>query len=285
MVALLLLVAVGCGTTDGAGLDEVSPPSHASASPATSAAQRWNKARQMLLAAGSGRYHSRSMLDVSEEPFVDEQTAFDLSTESIEMHKDLLDSGSGSGSGKHYVVTARLTSDGTSYMQMADWGSWDGCWLPVDPAAVADQTGSQFGDGPNVPAVATVVLDADHPAPVEQGALQAMAPALAVLQTLEVSARPLLPVSDDLEDVTVPVTMTTTTEGLPQTIEVDGSAVADEIADSGVKLGQELTQFLQHVDVVVDFEGLGEPVRIERPRRDELLDEDAGKDDTCPANR
>jgi hypothetical protein len=274
------VVATSCGThqsTEKPSAGDATDDASSQVSPAA----RLATARKALRDAVSGHYRARAFVDGESEPVVDEQTDFDLDDDSIEVNKDLLDV----GSRRHFLVTARETADG-QYVQMADWQQWDGCWARLDAKDIARTTGFDIAATPSVPAVVTIVLEAENPTISESDeGLHVVAPADVVLQALEISSRALVPYAKSLDGVTLPVTLTTTAEGLPDTLAVDGEEVADEIDRAGVDMSDEVTKFIRVESVGVKFGAFGDPVHIEAPPDRLLLPDGATKDDTCPANR
>jgi hypothetical protein len=187
-------------------------------------------------------------------------------------------------------VTLRMRRRGDeTYMQMADWGSWDGCWLHVTDDLVARSTGLDLGDSLPLPISVLVTLDSrvtDVTAdpwfgdPYEE--YSADVSAIEAIQFLGVSAKVLVSRQRALSRVRVPIVVAILT-GRVKGAAARGPAVLAALRDAHVRIGARLRSFLPRVSAAVDFSNLGWGAEVHLPAARFVLPDGATRNRTCPA--
>lgn len=285
LLAALVLVLSGCGS---ATKDE--PSSAATGAPADHAGageQRalLTKAVARLRAAGSGTYVAEVSADGVSQPLAHETGSYQLAPVAAQLERTLLGIDETSAKPRVQVVRVRATPDGRFFLQLKEWGSWSGCWLPMDRAALSAQTGVDIGAQGALPTVigalarAKVVgsgggLDGPHLA----------VDAYTALQVLGVSAAAISADRAALRRTSVPLLLDVTADGDPSGVAVEGTQVADVLATAGLDLPAKVDRYVAAAHARAQLDDLGAPARVAAPPRALQLARDASPKSTCPAN-
>lgn len=281
VVTLLLLTVTGCGST----------PSDTSAASAPNPQELLEQAQEHLSDAGTGRFTSR--VTVAGQDLITERSVYDLRAEVFETNRIITNVAAEPGDPTEFEVRFRFTGDGDSYMQMADWGPWDGCWLSYDTADFGEM-GVQIdleGPGAGVPATIDALLhaelDSDRSADLADDEIALTVPGVTGMQLLGINPAKLLAVEDfDMEKATavrVPLDVRLE-DGEFVTATASGEAIRSALEAEKVGLGQ-YDAYLEQLLTAIDLEPESGEVAIERPGDSLIIPDGATKDDTCPANR
>lgn len=274
-VLVLALALTGCGAATEKGADD-------SAVAGKTAARAWADARERLVTAGSGRYDARVLASGLTKPVTQESGTFTLDPDSSASRRTFAGVDQETSEARRYVVRVRQTADGGNYLQLADWGTWDGCWLPMTAADLERQTGVEVADAPRLPPGLRVLLDAtvdpDASGVSEAGAVE-------VLQFLGVSAAALSGATADLKKVKVPVVLGIGDDGGAAGVSASGLDVLHALAREGVPLSDKLSDYVSKAEAELALSDLGKPVTVAAPRPALRLPANARPKQTCPANR
>jgi hypothetical protein len=180
---------------------------------------------------------------------------------------------------------------GVSYMQMADWGTWDRCWLRFTNRGLSEQVGVDLPASPDLPVGVAVPLNSTvsglsaawFGAPYVE--YEAQVTALEALEFLGVSARNVLPSQEVLSRAKAPIVVSIGTGRTPIGAAARGSDVAEALRAAGVDLDPTLLQRVPQMSASVEFEAPGAPAEVPVPAPRLVLPDNATKNDTCPANR
>lgn len=277
VVALAVLVA-GCGGT-GASSDTATP---GTATPTPSPTEPATATPTDGVAAGPlahGSFTAEVRVDGQAEPVSEQAGAYDLDTRTFALK---LSTGSPDGS-QLIEVRSLLATDGRGYLQLADWGLWTGCWLPMDEATLVDQTATT-ADGLPMPRPVRAMLsvsptgtDADA-----AGNVPARADAPAVLALLGVSRSIYSQALDQVSTVQVPVTAGLGPDGYARSIQVSGADVADALRGiSGVATG--MLNTIVDLSATVTLDTGTAPAKVTPPPAAQQLPAGATSSQTCPS--
>lgn len=270
--ALLVSVLLATGLVAGCGDEPTSE--------GPTAVEAWSKALARLDAAGGGGYDARVTAAGLDQPLSHESGAFDLDPQSATIERTIAGVDQETEKPRQYVVRVKQTPEG-NYLQLADWGTWEGCWLPMDAAAMEAQTGIDLENAPRLPAGITLLLDARVTGAGAEPA--ATAEALPALQFLGVAASVLGDL--DLDGVRVPLILGYDEGGDPAGLTVTGADVLTALDAGGIELPANVRAYVGKVTAELALRDLGELGAIEAPSKDLLLAPDAKPASTCPANR
>lgn len=274
----LALVLTGCGSGDQAGAGS-------SAVAGKSAAKAWADARHGLMTAGSGRYVSRVLASGLTKPVTQESGSFDLAPGSSTSERTFAGVDEKTSRARQYTVRIRQTAAGGNFLQLSDWGTWDGCWLPMTAADLERQTGVIVADAARLPSGLRVLLDARVGRGGTGDGPSAEAGAVEVLQFLGVSAAALSGATDDLAKVTVPVVLGIADDGRAAGVTASGVDVVHALARAGVPISAALGDYVGKAQAELALSDLGTAVTVAAPRRATLLPAHPRKKQTCAAHR
>ena len=277
--SLVLAAVAGCGK---------SPEDSArdSAADGKTAAQAWTEARGRLTTAGSAGYDARVAADGLSMPVSQESGTFTLAPESSQSRRTFSGIDEATSKPRQYVVRVRQTAAGQNFLQLDDWGTWEGCWLPMDPAALEAQTGVEVAGAPRLPTGVRVLMDAS----VRRNSGSASEPvaeasAVSVLQFLGVSAAALSDVDKGLGTARVPVVLGVDGDGDPAGVSANGLEVLHALAEAGVALPSNLSDYVGKARAELALRDLGTARPAAAPRVTLRLPAHPAKRATCPANR
>jgi hypothetical protein len=238
----------------------------------------------------TGRYTWEVRADGFSKPVTQETGVYSLAPIRTTFTRVLTNPDPSSNDAAQYTVHVRRLGH-ISYMQMEDWGQWDGCWLSFTAGDIESQTGIDVSGGPDLPVGVLVPLNATVSSP--EGSwlgppyreFTAQISGAAATQFLGMTARVLSSHAKDLQSVRAPIVLSVDADGQVHGAKADGNAVASALRDQQVDLGTDLMSFLSVVSATVEFSALGTHVGVAAPPSSRLLPDDAAKDQTCPANR
>jgi hypothetical protein len=198
------------------------------------------------------------------------------------------------------------SSPRTSFLQMSDWGRWDGCWAELTPDLLAEQ-GIDISGTPNIPVPVSVVLGATFPrdttpalarVPDARSAIPALSKAeqgedevtvtidaVTALQMIGITGSALLELDPAAAKVRVPLTLRYFAEypDLVEKVTVWGIHIAQALQESDAEVDPLLPTAAAALFAEARFGPSTTPVTFERPPAAELLPPRATKDQTCPA--
>jgi hypothetical protein len=282
-VLALGLALTGCGS----GVD-TQDPAGSSAIAGKTAAGAWADARGQLIAAGSGRYSARVLASGLAKPITSETGSFDLVPGSSSSERTFAGVDEKTSQARQFVVRLRQTAGDGNFLQVADWGSWDGCWLPMTAADLERQTGVEVEGAPRLPPGLRVLLGAKvgpKIASTTGDGPVAEAGAVEVLQFLGVSAAALSGVAEDLRTVKAPVLLGIGADGRPAGVTANGVEVLHALAAAEVPLSTGLSGYISKAQAELAISELGTPVAVVAPSARLRLPANAAPKQTCPANR
>lgn len=284
LLAAVALVVSGCGGSKASPgtADTSAPPDHA-----TSAAQKavLTKALARFRSAGSGSYESEVTADDVSEPLAHETGSYQLTPAAAQLERAILGIDQASSQPRVQVVRLRSLANATSFLQLKEWGSWTGCWLPVDRSTITRLTGVDVSRTSSLPTAIIVLAKARV-----VGAGDGMdGPHLAVdafsaLQFLGVTNTAITAQRKALENVIVPVLLDVTADGEPSGATVEGTQVAGVLKDAGITLPDAAQNYVTKAHAQVVLDSLGKPVHVLAPSAAERLPKDPPRTSTCPAN-
>jgi hypothetical protein len=250
----------------------------------------WDAALLRLGRARTGQYSWALYVDGASDPLSRESGAYSIDPMKSAFERTFSNPSPGPGERAEYVAKLRRIA-GVTYMQMEDWGSWNGCWLKMTSDLIEDQTSIDVSGGPDLPVGVAVMADSTVVRPsgswfgdpyVEY---TAQVTAVEALQFLGVSARQFPRRLDDLASVKAPMVVTIGVDDRPYGGAVRGADVAAAIRHAGVHLGADLRRYLPSLSASIVLRAYERPVTIAVPSPARILPADAVKTDTCPANR
>jgi hypothetical protein len=291
--ALALLLVAGCSGDGGTPSGESSSTASGSLSPASDSPppprQRLRAAQRTLADVTAGAYTLRIDTEFSETD-ISERGTFNVPAEAVNLRRTI--TFARKVGGRHRYIVRIRSSPATRFLQMNDWGNWNGCWAEFDPDLLAD-LGIDLRGIPNIPAPVSVVLDArlspENITPTS-GPMAAKATVLTdaftALQLLGVSTSVLLELPRAAARVNVPAHLSYFDEHptIVHSVELIGGEVAEALRAGDAGTSIELRRFVDYRDATVTFAPADAPVRFERPPADQLLPPGATEDQTCAAH-
>jgi hypothetical protein len=313
VLTVLAVLAAGFALRDSGDADRESvgrPAAEATADPAPSVApspaeepqpavslkqarRQWDKAMVDSVLEGTGRYEWA--VTAMGRTFTEEVGIFGFDPMRTSLRRTISNLDPEPGQPRELVINV-IRRDKSTYMQMAGWGPWDGCWLRMSAdmapeGGISDVEGEMLdalSETPEIPSSISVALNstvsstrADHyPAPyVEYTAQVSLGEALAFLG---VNYRILFPERDALLKARAPIVVAIGIDDRPYAVFADGARIGDALRRSGIKLDGPIFSFLDIVTAEVRFTDLGLDVEVRAPAEDLLLPRGATRDDTCP---
>jgi hypothetical protein len=250
----------------------------------TAAQRSWDHAIHNLVNVASARYSWAVYFGADPEPIQRESGGFDLDPLQSRFDRSIRYS-----DGTEQLVHVRRFSGGTSYMQLAHWGSWTGCWLRVTDELITRQTGVEFHSSLPLPVGVLAVTDADIRKPTgfwfgapyrEYGAEVNAAEAL---QFLGVSGFVIQKNLTRLSRIEVPITISLDRDGRLHGGGVRGVEVAAAMTKAAPRLLKHIVEDLPYYRGAFALKGLGLPVSVPLPPPASILPAGAGRHDTCAA--
>jgi hypothetical protein len=273
------------------------PSTTPSTTPTTTAApisrrearRRWHDAIYATGEELTGRYLWSAWGLGSDKPVVEEHGVFGLAPMRTAFERIYREPTSGDEDPTEYTLRVRRRGE-AMYMQMSDWGPWDGCWLHVTPELVAQTTQFELPDSPALPMPLVVTLDAvvtgssDGSVFVDPYVeLRARVSAIEVMQLLGVSAGALAQDQDRLTRVQVPIVVAIGVDDRVKGAAAWGDDVVAALKRAHVRLRPELRQALPGLSASVEFGTFGKGAEVRFPAPRFVLPPGATKQRTCPA--
>lgn len=285
LIIASVLVVSGCGSPKPA---PVAPTTAAPADHADAAAQTavLSKALARFRTAGSGSYESQVTADGVTQPLAHETGRYRLVPAAARFERAILGIDQASSKPRVQVVRVRSVANTKSFLQVKEWGSWTGCWLKTDLAAITKLTGVAIAKDSPLPTAINILAKAKV-----VGAGGGMeGPHLAVdaytaLQFLGVAGSAIAGTRDTLAAVMVPVLLDVTADGGPSGAAVEGTQVLTVLKEAGTTISSALSAFVSKTHAQVVLADLGTAVRVTAPGQAELLPRHPAATATCAANR
>jgi hypothetical protein len=281
LLACVALLVAGCGSSAKGSAGTVAPTDHGDI---TAQRATLTKALARFKAAGTGRYESEVTADGVSQALANETGTYDLQPVASQFERAILGIDERSRKPRVQVVRTRSTADHRSFLQLKEWGSWSGCWLPMDLAALSKQTGIDVSRGSTLPTAIGILAGAEVTSDHGLAGPHLGVDAYSALQFLGVASSAISSRRAALTEVSVPVLLDVTPAGGPSGAAVEGAQVAAALTAAGLTLGDEVANYVAKAHAEVVLSNLGEPVSISAPPTAELLANDAPADSTCPAN-
>lgn len=307
--ALLLMLATACSGSDEPPASKAtsSPRSSASATPTEPPKpprQRLKAAQLALSRATGGAYELDVGAEGLDHPLITERGRFDVLHEVMDVVRTVQDpTAEDDDERSSYVMRIRSSTD-TRFLQMDNWGNWDGCWAEFDPEQLAG-LGTDLAGLPNIPVPVSLVLHArlparNVPAMTRPGGSTSVVPAASTpvevltvqtdgytaLQMLGVSARVLFALDAAAARTKVPVNLTFFYRypDIVERVSIDGPVALAALRAADVDLDRQVVAFLGSAYARARFSRAPTPVEFDRPSPEQLLPSGATQDQTCPAN-
>lgn len=261
------------------------------------ARKQWDAAAIASIRKGTGRYEWTVWIAGVETPFMEESGVFGFDPLRTSFTRTITNPDPKPGDPGSFTMTM-IRRDHQTYMRMAGWGAWEGCWLHLSASALEGEiTQSQkqliglVADSPEIPTAIAVPLNSTvtktsadyYPAPyVEYTAQVSM---LEALGFVGINARLLLPKRAALLKVKAPIIVAIGVDGRPYGAAVIGQDLATALARSKIGLGPGLPRYLQHLIADVSFTDLGSGAKVKLPAAARVLPDHATRKQTCPARR
>jgi hypothetical protein len=252
-----------------------------------------------------GAYELSVSLSGLDHPLVSERGRFDVQHEVMDTVRTTQDPTAEDDDERSSYVMRVRSSPETRFLQMDDWGKWDGCWAEYDDELMAS-LGVDMSGLPNIPVPVSLVLDAKVPAknrPVvaRPGGSASVVPAVSTtapdsltvhtdgytaLQMLGVSGSVLVELDAAVVRAKVPVRLEFffAYPELVEDVYVEGPEVLSALRATDAQLDAQLTSYLGAAFSRATFSEATTPVEFDRPSPDQLVPAGATMDQTCPAN-
>jgi len=264
--------------------------------------QRLRAAQLALSRTTGGAYDLAVGIRGVDDPFLTEKGRFDVVHEVLEVERTV--PRPEPKDGQDSLVFRMRSSAEARFLQMDDWGAWEGCWIDMD-SELTSLAGVDLSAIPNIAVPVSLVLDAklapqNRPALAPPGGTPSIVPAastpavdeitvltdgLTALQMFGVSGSVLLDLDPAVARARVPVSVSFFERypDIVQHVRIDGAA-AEALRDSGAELDRQLTTLVRSALTGATFHQDVIPVEFVRPAPDRLLPAGATRDQTCPAN-
>jgi hypothetical protein len=286
LVIAALVVVAGCGGRSGSTPEPGAAGTASDHSGVLAQQAVLTKALARFRSARTGTYESEVRADGVSQPLAHETGSYRLEPVAAQLERAILGIDPTSSQPRVRVTRVRATADHHYFLQVKDWGSWTGCWLPMHLAALAKQTGVDLVRSGTLPTAIGVLAKAR----VAPGGGGMQGPHLSVdaysaLQFLGVSSSAISAQHDALVRVAVPVLLDVTSDGGPSGAAVEGSQAADALRSAGITLPDPTTRYVAKAHAQVVLGALGKPVAVDVPLKADRLPVKARLQSTCPANR
>jgi len=237
----------------------------------------------------TARYSWGAWVGDDEDPLLSENGVFGLDPTRTAFERVIRDPTAQGGDGRtEYTVRVRRRDDET-YMQMADWGSWDGRWLHVTADMVSEATGLDLSDSVALPAAVAVALDSTVTRPTAEAwfgdpyvEYTAEVPAIEALQFLGVSPAALVADRERLAHARAPIQVAMLS-GRIKGAAARGQQVVAALRRAHVRIDRRLRTYVSGVSASVSLSNLGKGAVVRLPEARRVLPDGATKNRTCPA--
>lgn len=308
--ALVLVLALATACSGGGDDPEADPTSEPSARASEETARekpprrRLRAAQRALAKATSGAYDLAVGVRGVDAPFMTEKGRFDARHEVMEIERTVPRPEPEEGQSSSLVIRIRSSAK-ARFMQMDDWGPWEGCWIDM-ASGFTSLVGVDITALPNIPVPVSLVLDAQlaphtQPALARPGGTPSLVPAastpakdtvtvhtdgVTALQMFGVSGSVLFDLDPAVEKAKVPVTLSYFERhpNVVKQVTIDGAAAAAALRATDTDLDRRVTRFLRAARTGAIFRPDVIPVEFLRPAPEKLLPDGATRDQTCPAN-
>lgn len=280
-----LVTLAGCGHGSASPGPAITPGKAVSTASDEQLPRRaWVQALGQLVRAGTASYSWSERVTGLAKPIQTETGEFGLTPRRATLTRTMTDVSSSSPT--TYTVRMR-TFPGKSYLQMDDWGSWNGCWLAMTSGQAATASGIQgvtLGGLPeSIDALITSRLRGHHPGSATE--YDGDVAAAVALPALGVSARSFAASLAKLATARVPVRVELDGSGAFHTLTLDGAAIARTLSSASIGISSQLIDAISDLTATVRITGAGRPLSVRDPAPAQLLPADATKDTTCAAHR
>lgn len=262
------------------------------------ARRRWDDAMIASILEGTGRYRWTSHFRGFADPFMEESGVFGFDPMRTSFTRVITNLEPGPGDRTEFVVRM-IRRDHQTYMQMEDWGRWEGCWLRLGADGLGDEVSAdqrailaQLEQSPEIPTPIAVPLNstvsktsADHfPSPyIEYTSVVSLYEALAFLG---LNGRILQAERSALLEAKAPITVAIGVDDRPYGAAASGEEIAAALDRSTIDLGgSEIRDFIGMMSSELTFSDLGSDAAVQRPRGDDILPPNATQQTTCAAQR
>lgn len=283
LIAALALAASGCGSAGRSAADPTTPAGHGDAH-----AQRevLTKALAEFQRARSGTYESQVTADGVSRAVAHENGSYRRGpVAAARYERAILGVDPASGKSRVQVVRVLRATNARWYLQLKEWGTWTGCWLPTDLPEITKLTGVTISRTRPLPTAVNLLTNAE----VVSGGGGMDGPHLAVdaytaTQFLGVASSAIAADRATLTRVAVPVLLDVTSDGGPAGATVQGAQVVAALEAAGAAVSSGLKAFVSKTTAELVLAHLGKPVDLSSPPRAELLPRHPSPSSTCPAN-
>jgi hypothetical protein len=312
--ALVIVLASACSVGGGDPEGDASPESSTGATQKTTPAapekpprRRLRAAQRALSQATGGAYELTVYGQGLDHPLIQERGRFDVPHEVYDIVRTIQNVGAEESEPSSYVIRVRASA-GTRFMQMDDWGVWDGCWLEFGNATLAELIGVDLPTFPEIPVPVSLVMDSrlqnrnqpvvHHPsngagvvtvadaAPAPED-LDIVTDGFTALQTLGVSGSKLFELDPRAERMMVPVSVSFfyNHPDVAQKLRIEGRDVLRAARAADVDLDESLRTLLPSMLGVVVFSEAPTPVERYEPPAELLIPPTTTGQQPCPANQ
>lgn len=296
VLVLVVVLVAACSGDDGSPSGGPTPgpatatgtSAAAPSDPARPPRPRLRAAQLALTRAAGGAYTLR--IDTAfTEASISERGLFDVGAEVVNLRRTIK---LGPGDQGRRLVMRIRSSPRTRFLQMSDWGLWDGCWAEFDEGLLAEQ-GIDLRGLPNIPVPVSMVLDArvspENITPTSGPMVDkatVLTDAFSAMQLLGVDGSTLVDLPRALARVEVPAHLVYFADhpDVVQTIELYGNEVAEGLRASDAQVPEDLRTLLRQRDATTTFSPAPGPVTFTRPPARQLLPPGASEDQTCAAH-
>jgi hypothetical protein len=309
--ALVLILVAACssdgGSSDADTTPTPSPKASKTKTPPDSELpprKRLKAAKLALSRATSGAYDLNVRFQGLDDMSIRERGQFNVPDEVIDIVRTVQTPARSGEETTSHVIRWR-SSAGAQFMQMDDWGPWEGCWGEFGPE-LTRELGVDVSALPNIPVPVSLVLDArltskNRPAMVRPGGVPSIVPAASTpaadeitattdgftaLQMLGVGGSVLFDLDPAVARARVPVQLRyhhRYTETI-DAVTLRGADAVEALRSTDATLDRELAGFMGSAHAFAQFSEAGSSVKFLRPAPDRLLPDGATRDQTCPAN-
>jgi hypothetical protein len=298
--ALVLVLVTACSGDGGTPSGEAGPepsagapsqPSETSPSePPLPPKPRLRAAQQVLTRAAGGAYTLR-IDDDAAGPSIVERGLFDVQAGVVNLRRTVRFTAGGAERRQSLRIRS---SSRARFLQMEDWGPWDGCWGELTPDVLAEVgIDVDLRGFPNIPIPVSLVLGARvsplNVSPTSgpyEGNATVLTDGFTALQMLGVPGSVLFDLPFAVARVKVPAYVTYFDDHphVVESVEVDGDDVEEAFRDSRASTPEKLRDLVNWRSAVATFAPADGPVRFARPPARQLLPPGATVDDTCAAH-